>query len=111
MSEEVTQNTRTLKAIVIGLAVLIVIALGALVIGLVMQAKKANEAVMDNTAPMPPLEAVQVYESVLPTGAIILDAQPSEKYLVIRYQVPGAASPAVAVVHLKTGRLLYRIAP
>lgn len=103
----------------IGLGVLIVIALGALVVGLVIQAKKAGEAVMeDGGAPAVPISGAASVStisaadlSLLPPTAQIKAVHTAERHLVIRYTVPEKTSDEIAVIELRSGKLLYRIAP
>ncbi len=96
------------------LGVLILLALGTLVIGLAIQGQKAKEAVFEPTgAPTVPLAASPAApnSSLLPAGAEIRASHTADKHLVVEYIDPESGELALAVIELRSGRLLYRVAP
>jgi len=87
-----------LKAVVIGLGVLIVIGLGALVFGVVSKFGKHG-------APAP--AAVSQGAFVLPEGAAIVEMQSQPDRLILR--VRSAVGEEVDIVDLSDGHLIARI--
>ena len=103
MAQHLAEDHRLLKAIVIGLGVLIVLGFGALIFGLATKGSKpsaANLAVPAAPAPVgPPL--------VLASDANIADMTMSEHRLVLR--VTMAHSEELVLIDLPSGQVVQRI--
>ncbi len=91
---------RAAKAAVIILSALILIALGALVAGIVLKMAGKGAAV-------PAAARSAAFEFALPPGASILSAEVSGDRLVLR--VKGPAGEEIDIVDTVTGRLVTRI--
>jgi hypothetical protein len=100
MTQQLTQDHRLLKGVVIGLGLLIVLGFGALVIGLATKGGKVATA----KAPVASADAVPL---ILPKDASIADMTMSERQLVLRVTMAGGEE--LVLIDLPSGRVVQRI--
>lgn len=96
MAQQVTQDHRVLKAIVIGLGGLLVLGFAVLVIGLIVKSKPPRPA---QTSAPEPLR--------LPADASIVDMALADRTLVLRVKQPSGEQ--LVVVDLVSGAVVKRI--
>lgn len=98
MTQQVTQDHRLLKAVVIGLGLLLLLGTGALIFGLVAKGAKHSPA---------PIAAGSAEPLILPQGASIADMAVAERQIVLR--VTQAEREELVLIDLQTGRVARRI--
>jgi hypothetical protein len=99
MAQQLTQDHRLLKGIVIGLGLLIVLGFGALVVGL---ATKAGRP-----AALKPAAAVAAAPLILPKDATIAGMAMSERQLALH--VTMSDGEELVLIDLQTARVVQRI--
>jgi hypothetical protein len=109
MSEQVDQKQRVLKIIVIVLGILIVMALGAIVAGMVMQAhkldrKKAAAVEKDAAAPPAQAEVLGNVDVPIPYGARVVEVTAGDGELHVLLDMPEGR--ALLLVDRATGEVM-----